>query len=129
MVVSGREILERLAREFAFEPVSPAQYGEVAARYRHRDDGCEFGLITSISAPFCRDCTRARLSADGRLFTCLFASEGFDLVGAMRADNLDNEELYRLVAGLWSRRADRYSEIRAGAAGGAPKVEMSFIGG
>jgi cyclic pyranopterin phosphate synthase len=69
------------------------------------------------------------LSADGRLFTCLFASEGFDLVSAMRADNLDNEELYRLVAGLWSRRADRYSEIRAGAAGGAPKVEMSFIGG
>ena len=101
----------------------------MAARYRHRDDGCEFGLITSISAPFCRDCTRARLSADGRLFTCLFASEGFDLVGAMRADNLDNEELYRLVAGLWSRRADRYSEIRAGVAGGAPKVEMSFIGG
>jgi cyclic pyranopterin phosphate synthase len=129
MVVSGREILDRLAREFAFEPVSPAQYGEVAARYRHRDDGCEFGLITSISAPFCRDCTRARLSADGRLFTCLFASEGFDLVGAMRADNLDNEELYRLVAGLWSRRSDRYSEIRAGGAGGAPKVEMSFIGG
>ena len=129
MVVSGREILDRLAREFAFEPVRPGAYGEVAARYRYRDDGCEFGLITSISSPFCRDCTRARLSADGRLFTCLFASEGFDLVGAMRADNLDDEALYRLVAGLWSRRADRYSEIRAESAGGAPKVEMYFIGG
>lgn len=129
MVVSGREILDLLAREFAFEPLPPAQYGEVAARYRYRDDGGEFGLITSISAPFCRDCTRARLSADGRLFTCLFASEGFDLVGTMRTNNLDDEALYRLVAGRWSRRSDRYSEIRAATAGTAPKVEMSFIGG
>ena len=106
-----------------------AQRGEVAARYRYRDDGGEFGLITSISAPFCRDCTRARLSADGRLFTCLFASQGFDLVGAMRAEHPDDEALYRLVAGLWSGRSDRYSEIRAEAAVTAPKVEMSFIGG
>jgi cyclic pyranopterin phosphate synthase len=129
MVVSGREILGCLAREFAFDPLPPAQRGEVAARYRYRDDGGEFGLITSISAPFCRDCTRARLSADGRLFTCLFASQGFDLVGAMRAEHPDDEALYRLVAGLWSGRSDRYSEIRAEAAVTAPKVEMSFIGG
>jgi cyclic pyranopterin phosphate synthase len=129
MVVSGREILDRLAREFVFDPLPPAQHGEVAARYRYRDGSGEFGLITSISAPFCRDCTRARLSADGRLFTCLFASQGYDLVGAMRAEHPDDEALCRLVAGLWSRRADRYSEIRAEAAGTAPKVEMSFIGG
>lgn len=129
MVVSGREILDRLAREFAFEPVPPVPFGEVATRYRYRDDGGEFGLITSVSAPFCRDCTRARLSADGRLFTCLFASEGFDLIGAMRTDRLDDEALYHLVAGQWSRRSDRYSEIRAETAGTAPKVEMSYIGG
>lgn len=128
-VLSGRMILEILGREFSFDPVPPAQRGEVATRYRYRDDGVEFGLITSISAPFCRDCTRARLSADGRLFTCLFASGGFDLVGAMRTTSPDDEELSRLVAGLWGRRADRYSEIRAEATGTAPKVEMSFIGG
>jgi cyclic pyranopterin phosphate synthase len=69
------------------------------------------------------------LSADGRLFTCLFASEGFDLIGAMRTDRLDDEALYHLVAGQWSRRSDRYSEIRAETADTAPKVEMSYIGG
>ncbi len=127
-VVSGREILAMLSEEFEFEPLAATQPGEVATRYRHTDDGCEFGLITSISAPFCRNCTRARLSADGRLFTCLFASSGFDLVGAMRAEGLDDARLHRLVWNLWSNREDRYSEIRAGS-GSLPKVEMSFIGG
>jgi len=127
-VIAGQEILTVLAREFEFDPVSPVCRGEVAQRFRHRDNGVEFGLITSISAPFCRDCTRARLSADGRLFHCLFASEGYDLVGAMRTKLPDEEGLYRLVAELWSRRADRYSEIRT-QAGPSPKVEMSFIGG
>jgi len=127
-VVPGHEILGRLAPEFDFEPVPPSHFGEVAGRFRHRDNGVEFGLITSISAPFCRSCTRARLSADGRLFTCLFASEGYDLVGAMRARSPDDDQLHRLVAELWSRRADRYSEIRA-QTGSATKVEMSFIGG
>ena len=128
-VVPGREILDLLFREFPFDSVPASTQGEVAQRYRYRDDGVEFGLITSISAPFCRDCTRARLSADGRLFTCLFASTGFDLVGAMRNNSPDDEALYRLVAGLWSGRADRYSEVRAKKAGPTPKVEMSFIGG
>ena len=127
-VVPGREILMMLAREFDFEPVAADYPGEVASRYRHRDNGSEFGVITSISAPFCRQCSRARLSADGRLFTCLFASEGFDLVGAMRAENLDDEALHRLVSHLWSQRNDRYSEIRS-VSGPAQKVEMSFIGG
>ena len=117
-----------LAREFDFDPVQADYPGEVANRYRHRDNGSEFGVITSISAPFCRQCSRARLSADGRLFTCLFASQGFDLVGAMRAGNLDDEALHCLVSDLWSRRDDRYSEIRS-ASGPAQKVEMSFIGG
>lgn len=128
MVVPGREILATLAQEFDFEPVQADYPGEVASRYRHRDNGCEFGVITSISAPFCRECSRARLSADGRLFTCLFASEGFDLVGAMRSGDLDDEDLHRLVSDLWSRRNDRYSELRS-ASGSAQKVEMSFIGG
>jgi len=128
MVVPGREILAMLSREFDFEPVQADYPGEVASRYRHRDNSCEFGVITSISAPFCRQCSRARLSADGRLFTCLFASEGFDLVEAMRAGNLDDEELHRLVSNLWSQRDDRYSEIRS-ASRPAQKVEMSFIGG
>jgi cyclic pyranopterin phosphate synthase len=128
MVVPGREILATLAQEFDFEPVQADYPGEVASRYRHRDNGCEFGVITSISAPFCRHCSRARLSADGRLFTCLFASEGFDLVGAMRSGDLDDEDLHRLVSDLWSRRNDRYSELRS-ASGSAQKVEMSFIGG
>ncbi len=128
MVVPGKEILATLAQEFDFEPVVAGYPGEVASRYRHRDNRCEFGVITSISAPFCRQCSRARLSADGRLFTCLFASEGFDLAGAMRAGDLDDEALHRLVAGLWSRRDDRYSELRS-TGGSAQKVEMSFIGG
>jgi cyclic pyranopterin phosphate synthase len=117
-----------LSREFEFEPMAAAYPGEVASRYRHTDNGCEFGVITSISAPFCRQCSRARLSADGRLFTCLFASEGFDLAGAMRAGDLDDEALHRLVSDLWRRRDDRYSEIRS-TSGSAQKVEMSFIGG
>jgi cyclic pyranopterin phosphate synthase len=128
MVVPGVEILEMLSREFAFKPIAAAYPGEVASRYRHSDNGCEFGVITSISAPFCRQCSRARLSADGRLFTCLFASEGFDLAHAMRSGSLDDDALHRLVAGLWSRRDDRYSELRS-TSGSAQKVEMSFIGG
>jgi cyclic pyranopterin phosphate synthase len=130
MVVSGEEILARLAAETTFETVPPAHFGEVANRFRYTDDGVEFGIITSISQPFCRSCTRARLSADGRLFTCLFASKGHDLLGAMRAGNPDDEALYQMVAALWRTRDDRYSELRSAAGGNTPaKVEMSFIGG
>jgi GTP 3',8-cyclase len=129
-VVAGAEILGMLAGHFDFEPVAAAHRGEVAARFRYSDNGAEFGIITSISSPFCRDCTRARLTANGRLFTCLFAADGFDLRTAMRDGNLDDAALHELVAGLWSRRDDRYSELRV-LAGNAdsPKVEMSFIGG
>lgn len=128
MVVSGAEILSLLSAEFDFEPVNPAHPGDVASRYRYRDDGCEFGLITSISAPFCRNCNRARLTADGTLFTCLFASQGHDIVGAMRSRGLSDDALHRVLFDLWSGRGDRYSEIRA-EGDSVPKVEMSFIGG
>ena len=130
LVVPGAEILELLAGVFSFEPIPPAHRGEVATRFRYLDDGAEFGLITSISSPFCRDCTRARLTANGRLFTCLFAAEGFDLRAAMRDGDLDDDALHKLIAGLWRRRDDRYSELRALASDNdMPKVEMSFIGG
>lgn len=130
LVVNGKEILARLAPGLKFEPLPPTHFGEVANRYRYLDDGSEFGIITSISSPFCRDCTRARLSADGRLFTCLFATKGHDLLGAMRAGEPDDDQLHQMVAALWRTRDDRYSELRSAIGGKAPaKVEMSFIGG
>ncbi|MFZ0616222.1 MAG: GTP 3',8-cyclase MoaA [Chthoniobacterales bacterium] len=130
-VVGGRDILDLIGSEMPFEPVSPAYRGEVAGRFRYLDDQVEFGIITSVTSPFCGDCTRARLSADGRLFTCLFATQGHDLLGEIRARNPDDEELYGMIAGLWRARSDRYSELRALSASGEgpPKVEMSFIGG
>ena len=130
LVVSGEEILARLSAEFAFEAMAPAHFGEVATRFRYTDDSAEFGIITSISSPFCGSCTRARLSADGRLFTCLFATQGHDLLGTMRREQPDDEELFQIVAALWGKRQDRYSELRSAAPDTLPaKVEMSFIGG
>ena len=127
-VVPGAEILDRIAAELPLEPVAPAYPGEVASRYRYADGGGEVGVITSVTRPFCGGCTRARLSADGRLFTCLFASEGADLKRPLR-DGATDDELAALLAGVWSRRADRYSEERSHATTGAPKIEMSYIGG
>jgi GTP 3',8-cyclase len=90
----------------------------------------ESWLITSVSQPFCGDCSRARLSADGKLYTCLFATHGTDLVGAMRRDALDDDALFRLIRSLWTVREDRYSELRGQQKkGGEDKVEMSYIGG
>ena len=128
-VVPAAEILARLEREFSLEPL-PAQYrGEVARRYRQRDGGGEIGFITSVTAPFCGDCTRARLSAEGRLYTCLFAGTGCDLRTPLRAGASD-AELAEIVRAVWSVRTDRYSELRTAATAGAPrKVEMAHIGG
>ncbi len=106
----------------------PPNYpGEVARRYRTREGG-EIGIIASVTRPFCQQCNRARLSSDGRLFTCLFAADGLDLRGPLRAGATDRE-LADLITGVWSAREDRYSELRAAMAPGRAKVEMSAIGG
>jgi cyclic pyranopterin phosphate synthase len=128
-VVPAREILERIAARWPLLPVAPARPGEVARRYRYADGAGEIGVIASITQPFCRGCTRARLSADGRLYTCLFAAEGLDLRAPLR-QGADDAEIRRLVAGAWRLRLDRYSEERAEqAAPRANKVEMSRLGG
>lgn len=130
-VVPAREIVERIGARWPLEPVGPAYRGEVAARYRYRDGGGEIGLISSVTEPFCRDCHRARLSADGKLYTCLFASLGWDVLGALRAGAGD-DEFRAYLARIWRGRLDRYSDERAELlAAGEPKakVEMSYIGG
>lgn len=130
-VVPAREVVDRIAARWPLEPVGPAYRGEVAARYRYADGQGEIGIISSVTEPFCRDCHRARLSADGKIFTCLFASLGWDVLGCLRA-GADEAELNNYVARVWSGRLDRYSQERAelNAAGEERvKVEMSYIGG
>jgi len=130
-VVPAREIRDRIAAAWPLEPIGPAYRGEVAARYRYADGGGEIGLISSVTEPFCRDCHRARLSADGRLHTCLFTAIGWDVLGCLRA-GADDAELVRFIARIWQGRVDRYSDERAellAAGTGRAKVEMSYIGG
>ena len=127
-VVSGGEIVERIAAQEDVEPVEPSYRGEVAQRWRYRDGGGEFGVITSVTQPFCGDCTRMRLSADGKLFTCLFAAVGVDLRTPLR-DGTDDDSLHDLIAGIWRQREDRYSEIRSQATPSDSRIEMSYIGG
>jgi cyclic pyranopterin phosphate synthase len=127
-VVPAKEILARISAEFPLEPVEPAYRGEVAERWRYLDGAGEVGVIASVTQPFCGDCTRARISAEGRLYTCLFGVRGHDLRALVRGGASD-EELREAVAGHWSRRTDRYSERRSEATTDLPKVEMSYIGG
>lgn len=129
-VVSKREIIERIHREMPLEPVDPDHYGEVATRYRYRGTDEEIGVISSVTDAFCSTCTRMRLSADGQLYTCLFASRGYDLRGPLRAGERD-ETLAERICQVWNRRRDRYSEERLHNTGlrRRRKVEMSFIGG
>ena len=127
-VVSAREIVERIGEHMPLVPADPHYRGEVAERWRYVDGPGEIGVIASVTQAFCRDCTRARLSTEGRLFTCLFANEGFDLREIVRAGS-DDATLRRVVAAIWRQRADRYSEIRTAGTATAPKVEMSYIGG
>jgi len=127
-VVPAREILARLAAELRLEPLEPAYRGEVARRYRAPELGGEIGLVSSVSQPFCGDCTRARLSADGQLFTCLFAAAGTDLRGPLRAGESD-EQLAERIARVWRAREDRYSEQRTAETAPGPRIEMSYIGG
>jgi cyclic pyranopterin phosphate synthase len=127
-VVPAAEIVRLLDAEWPLEPLDANYRGEVAKRYRYRDGGGEIGLIASVTQPFCGDCTRARLSADGKLYTCLFAVRGHDLRAFVRG-GASEEELRTAVASIWTARADRYSELRSSATRDLPKVEMSYIGG
>jgi cyclic pyranopterin phosphate synthase len=127
-VVPAAELVARIDAEMRLEPAAPSYCGEVAGRHRYRDGGGEVGMISSVTQPFCADCTRARLSADGRLYTCLFATEGHDLRGPLRAGASD-AQLGDLVAGVWGRRRDRYSEARSEHTAGLRRIEMSYIGG
>jgi cyclic pyranopterin phosphate synthase len=127
-VVPAADILAAVAAELPLEPVEPGYRGEVARRWRYRDGGGEIGVIASVTQPFCGDCTRARLSADGSLYTCLFATRGHDLRGPLR-EGASDAELLAAIAAVWTRRTDRYSELRSAATRDLPKVEMSYIGG
>jgi cyclic pyranopterin phosphate synthase len=128
-VVSGREILATIQREFQVEPVDLSSGKEVAKRYRYTDGSAEFGLITSVTQPFCGACTRARISADGKLYTCLFASSGLDLKSILRSSDYNKAKLVSLLSKHWGARSDRYSELRSKEGGSRDKVEMSYIGG
>ncbi|HEY4768039.1 MAG TPA: GTP 3',8-cyclase MoaA [Candidatus Limnocylindria bacterium] len=127
-VVTAAEILEAVAAEFPLEPMPPTHPGEVAERYRYTDGTGEIGVIASVSRPFCGDCSRARLSADGQLYTCLFATAGHDLRALLRGGATD-PDLAAHLRGIWGARTDRYSEIRSAETTGLAKVEMSYIGG
>lgn len=127
-MVPAREIIARINAVFPLEPVEPNYRGEVAHRWRYADGAGEIGVITSITEPFCGDCSRARLSPEGELYTCLFASRGHDLRTLIRSGNSD-EEIAAFVGSIWHARRDRYSEIRTAETASLPRVEMSHIGG
>lgn len=129
-VVPSAEVLEVIGKEWPLESVGPNYVGEVAARYRYKDGGGEIGLISSISQPFCGDCSRARLTTNGRVITCLFGNDGPNLRDPMR-NGADDEELYGLIEKLWQRRTDRYSEQRTANTPMRPrrKIEMYQVGG
>ena len=127
-VVPADEVLAIIDPQLPLEAVEPSYPGEVAARYRYRDGSGEMGVIASVTRPFCATCTRARLSAEGQLYLCLFGVRAHDLKGPLRS-GADDEILTRIVRGAWERRTDRYSEIRSEATTHLPRVEMSHIGG
>ena len=134
-VVTAREILETISTQYPLRQIDPDYAGEVAERWRYDDGGGEIGVIASISRAFCHNCTRARLSTDGKLYTCLFATRGADLRAPMR-EGANDAALTRLIAECWQQRSDRYSQLRqvateatiTGSSGGN-KIEMSYIGG
>jgi cyclic pyranopterin phosphate synthase len=127
-VVPAKEIVRMIDSVLPIEPVQPNYQGEVAERWRYRDGSGELGVIASVTQAFCRDCTRARLSAEGKLFTCLFAMEGTDLRSMLRGGSSD-AEISEMIASVWSARTDRYSELRSDETVKLHKIEMSYIGG
>ena len=130
-VVPSHELHARIHAAWPLAAVTPAYRGEVAERYRYVDGRGEIGFVSSVSAPFCGDCHRARISADGKLFTCLFAGDGHDLRDVLRATDAADAALGERIAGIWTQRGDRYSELRQSqrAAGATRHVEMYAIGG
>ncbi len=127
-VVPAAEIVRKIDAEFPLETADPNYTGEVAERWRYRDGGGEIGVIASVTRAFCRACTRVRLSTDGRLYTCLFAGDGYDFRGLLRG-GYDDSQIGNAISAVWRQRADRYSEIRTANTPRTPKVEMSYIGG
>jgi cyclic pyranopterin phosphate synthase len=127
-VLTRDQILEVVGGVFPLEPVAPAYPGEVATRFRYRDGAGELGVIASVTGAFCRSCTRARLSADGQLYTCLFAATGTDLKTPLR-DGESDDQLRERIRAAWEIRADRYSELREAATARLPRLEMWAIGG
>jgi len=127
-VVPAAEIVRRIGRVFPLVQADANYRGEVAERWRYADGSGEVGVIASVTQAFCRDCTRARLSTDGKVYTCLFAADGFDLRALLR-EGADDRQLQNAVAAIWRQRADRYSEVRTANTVRPGKVEMSYIGG
>lgn len=127
-VVPAADLIETIAAVWPSEPAEPAYRGEVAGRWRYLDGAGEFGIISSVTRPFCRDCTRARLSADGTLYTCLFAVTGRDVRSVLR-DGSSDEVLTAFIADTWLTREDRYSELRSASTSDLPRIEMFAMGG
>jgi cyclic pyranopterin phosphate synthase len=127
-VVPSAEVVGRIDRELALEPADANYYGEVAERWRYRDGTGEIGVISSVTQAFCRTCTRARLSTDGMLYTCLFATAGYDLRTLVRGDGSDRD-IHDAIGRIWRVRGDRYSELRTAETAQNRKIEMSYIGG
>ncbi len=127
-VIPSAEVVHRIHAQFPLEPVDANYGGEVAQRWRYQDGQGEVGVISSVTGAFCSTCTRARLSTDGALYTCLFAQKGFDLKVLLR-DGASDAAISEAIAAIWQRREDRYSQIRTEATAKARKVEMSYIGG
>jgi len=127
-VVSAKEIVQTISAEMPLESLDPNYHGEVAERWRYKDGKGEIGVISSVTQPFCRDCNRARITAEGKLYTCLFAVKGHDLKSLIR-NGANDDKLSNEIALIWGKRADRYSEIRSENTIDLPKVEMSHIGG
>lgn len=127
-VVSAKEIIQRIDREMPVEPAEPNYIGEVAERWRYKDGSGEIGVIASVTQAFCGTCNRARISAEGKFYTCLFAIKGHDLRSLLR-EGASDEDITRSIARVWGLRSDRYSELRSENTVTLPKVEMSHIGG
>jgi cyclic pyranopterin phosphate synthase len=126
--VTSAEIIDKIGSFYPLEAIDPNYVGEVAQRWRYRDGSGEIGVISSVSQPFCGDCSRARLSTEGRLYTCLFATAGHDLRALLRNGHSD-PEIASAIGLVWQQRSDRYSEIRSNAVVRSNRIEMSYIGG